>query len=171
MIGVPGALLFGLLTVLLRFVPYVGTWIAAVLAMMLAAAVGPGWSMLVWTVALFGITDAIARHVVEPMLWKHSTGLSPLAVIVAAIVGLTRTLAHEAGADGIRVNCVMPGAIHTERQSRLWYTDEYKKKILQRQALKIDIQPEDVAKLVLFLASDESRAITNQSFIVDAGWV
>jgi len=100
-----------------------------------------------------------------------STGLPVYVSAKAAIVGLTRTLAHEAGADGIRVNCVMPGAIHTERQSRLWYTDEYKKKILQRQALKIDIQPEDVAKLVLFLASDESRAITNQSFIIDAGWV
>jgi len=84
-IGAPGALLFGLLTVLLRFVPYVGTWVAALLAMILAAAVGSGWTMLVWTVALFGITDVIARHVVEPMLWKHSTGLSPLAVIVAAI--------------------------------------------------------------------------------------
>ena len=83
-IGVPGALLFGLLTVLLRFVPYVGTWVAALLAMTLAAT-GPGWTMLVWTVALFGMTDVIARHVVEPMLWKHSTGISPLAVIVAAI--------------------------------------------------------------------------------------
>jgi hypothetical protein len=71
--------------VLLRFVPYVGTWVAALLAMILAAAVGSGRTMLVWTVALFGITDVIARHVVEPMLWKHSTGLSPLAVIVAAI--------------------------------------------------------------------------------------
>src|SRR5471032_915581 len=83
--GVPGALLFGLLTVLLRFVPYVGTWVAALLAMTLAATVGPGWAMLLWTVALFAMTDVIARHVVEPMLWKHSTGLSPLAVIVAAI--------------------------------------------------------------------------------------
>ena len=84
-IGVPGALLFGLLTVLLRFVPYLGTWVAALLAMTLAATVGPGWAMLLWTVALFTMTDVIARHVVEPMLWKHSTGLSPLAVIVAAI--------------------------------------------------------------------------------------
>ena len=83
-IGVPGALLFGLLTMLLRFVPYVGTWVAALLAMTLAAT-GPGWTMLVWTVALFGMTDVIARHVVEPMMWKHSTGISPLAVIVAAI--------------------------------------------------------------------------------------
>jgi D-xylose 1-dehydrogenase len=100
-----------------------------------------------------------------------STGLPVYVSAKAAIVGMTRTLAHEVGADGIRVNCVMPGAIHTERQKRLWYTEDYKKKILQRQALKIDIRPEDVAKLILFLASDESRAITNQSFIIDAGWV
>jgi D-xylose 1-dehydrogenase len=100
-----------------------------------------------------------------------STGLPVYVSAKAAIVGMTRTLAHEVGADGIRVNCIMPGAIHTERQKRLWYTEEYKKKILERQALKIDIQPEDVAKLVLFLASDESRVITNQSFIIDAGWV
>jgi len=55
-IGVPGALLFGLLTVLLRFVPYVGMWVAALLAMTLAATVGPGWTMLLWTVALFAMT-------------------------------------------------------------------------------------------------------------------
>jgi predicted PurR-regulated permease PerM len=84
-IGVPGALLFGVLTGLLRFVPYVGTWIAALLAVVFAAAVGPGWSMMIWTIALFGITDVVAGQVVEPLLYGHSTGLSPFAVIVAAI--------------------------------------------------------------------------------------
>jgi NAD(P)-dependent dehydrogenase (short-subunit alcohol dehydrogenase family) len=59
----------------------------------------------------------------------------------------------------------------TEKQKRLWYTEEYKKKIMNRQALKREIQPAEVAKLILFLASDESLAITNQSFIIDAGWV
>ena len=100
-----------------------------------------------------------------------STGVPVYISAKAAIVGLTRTLAHEAGSDGIRVNCVMPGAIFTERQRKLWLTDEYKKEILGRQALKVEIQPADVANLVLFLASDESRAITNQTFIIDAGWV
>ncbi|GJH27838.1 AI-2E family transporter [Caballeronia novacaledonica] len=84
-IGVPGALLFGVMTALLRFVPYVGMWIAAIVAVVFAAAVGPGWAMLVWTVILFGVTDILAGQVVEPLLYGHSTGLSPFAVIVAAI--------------------------------------------------------------------------------------
>jgi NAD(P)-dependent dehydrogenase (short-subunit alcohol dehydrogenase family) len=100
-----------------------------------------------------------------------STGIPVYVTAKAAIVGMTRTLAHEVGADGIRVNCVMPGAIVTEKQRKLVYTDEYKKQIMDRQALKKDIPPEDVAKLILFLASDESSAITNQSFVIDAGWV
>jgi NAD(P)-dependent dehydrogenase (short-subunit alcohol dehydrogenase family) len=100
-----------------------------------------------------------------------STGIPVYVTAKAAIVGLTRTLAHEVGSDGIRVNCIMPGAVFTERQRKLWLTEEYKKEIFSRQAIKTEIQPEDVAKLVLFLASDESRTITNQSFIIDAGWV
>ena len=89
----------------------------------------------------------------------------------AAIVGLTRTLAHELGPEGIRVNAVLPGAIATEKQKRLVYTPEYKARILEGQALKRDILPEDVARLVLFLAADDSSAITNQSYVVDGGWV
>jgi D-xylose 1-dehydrogenase len=100
-----------------------------------------------------------------------STGIPVYVTAKAAVVGMTRTLAHVVGGDGIRVNCVMPGAISTEKQRRLWFTEEYKKQILERQAIKRDIQPEEVAKLVLFLASDESLAITNQSFVIDAGWV
>lgn len=100
-----------------------------------------------------------------------STGLPLYVAAKAAIVGLTRTLAHELGRDNIRVNAVLPGAIATERQRRLWYTAEYKAQIMARQALKRDILPEDVARLVLFLAADESSAITNQSYIVDGGWV
>jgi NAD(P)-dependent dehydrogenase (short-subunit alcohol dehydrogenase family) len=100
-----------------------------------------------------------------------STGIPVYVAAKAAIVGMTRTLAHEVGVDGVRVNCVMPGAISTEKQRRLWFTEEYRKEILHRQAIKRDIQPEEVAKLVLFLASDESLAITNQSFVIDAGWV
>ena len=84
-IGVPGALLFGVMTTLLRFVPYVGTWIAALVAVIFAAAVGPGWTMLVWTIVLYGVTDIVAGQIVEPLLYGHSTGLSPFAVIVAAI--------------------------------------------------------------------------------------
>jgi len=100
-----------------------------------------------------------------------SVGVPVYVAANAAIVGLTRTLAHKLGPENIRVNAVLPGGIVTERQKRLWYTPEYKARILSRQALKRDILPEDVARLVLFLAADDSSAITNQSYVVDGGWV
>ncbi len=100
-----------------------------------------------------------------------STGLPVYVTAKAAIVGLTRTLAHEYGPKGIRVNAVLPGAIVTEKQKRLVYTPEYKAEIMANQALKRDILPEDVARLVLFLAADDSSGITNQSYVVDGGWV
>ena len=99
-----------------------------------------------------------------------SIGLPVYVAAKAAIVGLTRTLAHELGTNNIRVNCVMPGAIQTERQERLWLTEAYKAKILSRQALKRIITPDEVASLILFLAADDSAAITNQSFVIDGGW-
>ncbi|MGC8549946.1 MAG: SDR family NAD(P)-dependent oxidoreductase [Acidobacteriaceae bacterium] len=89
----------------------------------------------------------------------------------AAVVGMTRTLAHEVGGDNIRVNAVMPGAVLTERQKRLWLTEEYETHVLANQALKRMIEPKEVARLVLFLAADDSAAITNQSYVIDAGWV
>jgi NAD(P)-dependent dehydrogenase (short-subunit alcohol dehydrogenase family) len=100
-----------------------------------------------------------------------STGVPLYVAAKAAIVGLTRTLAHELGPHNIRVNAVLPGAIVTEKQRRLWYTPEYKAEIMASQALKRDILPDDVARLVLFLAADDSSAITNQSYIIDGGWV
>jgi NAD(P)-dependent dehydrogenase (short-subunit alcohol dehydrogenase family) len=100
-----------------------------------------------------------------------STGVPLYVAAKAAIVGLTRTMAHELGPFNIRVNAVLPGAIATEKQKRLVYTPEYKAEILASQALKRDIEPDDVARLVLFLAADDSSAITNQSYVVDGGWV
>jgi len=100
-----------------------------------------------------------------------STGLPVYIAAKAAIVGLTRTMAHELGPQGIRVNAVLPGAIATEKQKRLVNTPEYRAEIMASQALKREIEPEDVARLVLFLASDDSSAITNQSYIIDGGWV
>ena len=100
-----------------------------------------------------------------------STGLPVYIAAKAAIVGLTRTFAHELGPHNIRVNAVLPGAILTERQKQLWFTDEYRAEILRNQALKRMIMPEEVARLVLFLASDDSAAITSQSYVIDSGWV
>jgi len=100
-----------------------------------------------------------------------STGVPLYVTAKAAVVGLTRTLAHELGRHNIRVNAVLPGAIQTERQKRLWLTPEYTAEILSRQALQRLIDPEEVARLVLFLAADDSAAITNQSYVIDGGWV
>jgi len=100
-----------------------------------------------------------------------STGVPLYVTAKAAVVGLTRTLAHELGRHNIRVNAVLPGAIQTERQKRLWLTPEYTAEILSRQALQRLIDPEEVARLVLFLAADDSSAITNQSYVIDGGWV
>jgi NAD(P)-dependent dehydrogenase (short-subunit alcohol dehydrogenase family) len=100
-----------------------------------------------------------------------TTGMPVYVTAKAAIVGLTRTLAHQFGPRGIRVNAVLPGAIATEKQKKLIYTAEYKANILASQSLKRDLVPEDVARLVLFLAADDSSAITSQSYVVDGGWV
>lgn len=100
-----------------------------------------------------------------------STHVPVYVTAKAAIVGMTRTLAHELGPSNIRVNCVMPGSILTERQRRLWLTPEYEAEVLAAQALKRFILPEEVARLVLFLAADDSSAITSQSYVIDGGWV
>jgi predicted PurR-regulated permease PerM len=84
-IGVPNALLWGVLAGALRFVPYVGVWIAALFSTVLAAAVDPGWSLALETVALFVTVELIAGQLVEPQLYGHTTGLSPLSVVIAAI--------------------------------------------------------------------------------------
>jgi D-xylose 1-dehydrogenase len=100
-----------------------------------------------------------------------STNLPVYVAAKAAVVGMTRTLSHEFGPDNIRVNCIMPGAVATKRQKQLWFTESYAAEILASQALKRMIEPEDVARLSLFLASDDSSAITNQTFVIDAGWI
>jgi hypothetical protein len=84
LIGVPSAPLWGLLAMALRFVPYIGAVIAAILPLIVAAAVGDGWSMVLWTAALFLTVEPLAGHVIEPMLYGHSSGLSPIAIVVSA---------------------------------------------------------------------------------------
>lgn len=100
-----------------------------------------------------------------------STGLPAYITAKAGIIGLTRTLARELGSANIRINAISPGAIMTERQRRLWMTPEYLEEVMRRQSLKRELLPEDVARLVLFLASDDSSTITGQNFVIDGGWV
>jgi len=83
-IGVPSAILWGILAAVLRFVPYIGAAIAAAFPLALAVAVDPTWSMLLWTIALFLVVEPVVGHVVEPMVYGHSTGLSPVAVVASA---------------------------------------------------------------------------------------
>ena len=85
-IGVPSPTLFGVLAAILRFVPYIGAAISALLPLVLAASVDPGWSMVIATAALFLVVEPIAGHVIEPLLYGHSTGLSPIAVILSATI-------------------------------------------------------------------------------------
>jgi predicted PurR-regulated permease PerM len=84
LIGIPSAILWGILAAVLRFVPYIGAVIAAAFPLILAVAVDPGWSMLLWTLALFLVVEPIVGHVIEPMVYGHSTGLSPVAVVASA---------------------------------------------------------------------------------------
>ena len=85
MIGLPSPLLWGVMAGVLRFVPYVGALVAALLPMALAAAVDPGWSMVLWTGGLFFVVEVLAGQMVEPRLHGNSTGLSPISIVVAAI--------------------------------------------------------------------------------------
>ncbi len=84
LIGIPSAILWGILAAVLRFVPYIGAVIAAAFPLVLAVAVDPSWTMLLWTLALFLVVEPIVGHVIEPMVYGHSTGLSPVAVVASA---------------------------------------------------------------------------------------
>jgi predicted PurR-regulated permease PerM len=84
-IGVPSPILWGMIALLLRFVPYVGVYISASLPVLLAAAVDPGWGMAAWTLALFLVGELIVGQMIEPFAYGHSTGLSPVSVVLAAI--------------------------------------------------------------------------------------
>ncbi len=89
----------------------------------------------------------------------------------SAIQGLTRGLARDLGPKNIRVNCVVPGWIMTKRQVDMWLTPESEKELMDRQCIKRKLLPEDIARFVLFMASDEASACSNQSFVVDGGWL
>lgn len=101
-------------------------------------------------------------------------GIGGMAVYTAsksAVHGLARSLARDFGPFNIRVNILVPGWIMTERQLKLWVTPEADKAREEGQCLKRRLYPDDVARVALFLSSDEASAITNQSYVVDGGWL
>jgi len=106
---------------------------------------------------------SISWHLALPNLSLYMTAK-------AAIEGLTRGLARDLGKHGIRVNCIIPGAVRTPRQEQLWHTPEEEAKILAAQCLRERVEVEDVAALALFLASDNALRCTGRDYFVDAGW-
>ncbi len=96
-------------------------------------------------------------------------GMPAYTTAKAAVEGLTRGMARDLGPDNIRVNCVVPGWIMTQRQISLWLTPDAEARLIQSQCLKRKLVPDDVARMVLWLAADDSRMCTSQLFVVDAG--
>ena len=128
----------------------------------------------------FFASQAAARHMTKrgagsiimlgSISWMRSRpGMVGYTTSKAAINGLTRTLARELGPSGVRVNCIVPGAIVTERQQALWITPEANQQFIDLQALKFRLDASHVARIALFLASDESAGCTGANFVVDAG--
>lgn len=102
------------------------------------------------------------------------TGQGGMAIYTAAksaVLGLTRSLARDYGPHNIRVNAIAPGWIMTQRQIDLWLTPEGEAELMKRQCLKRKLLPDDLARSVLFFASEEAAACTNQQYVVDGGWV
>ena len=104
--------------------------------------------------------------------WRISAHDLPMyGTCKAAIMGMTRIQSKEVGRGyNIRINSVMPGAIATQRQKEQVLTDEYRAEVMSNQALQRDLEPEDVAKVIVFLGSDEASGITGSSYVVDGGW-
>ena len=103
--------------------------------------------------------------------WKNKgTGLSVYATCKSAMLGFTRVLAREVGPDNIRVNCVVPGWVMTERQVALWLDEAGERAMDLNHCIPGRIVGTDIAHMVMFLAADTARMITAQEFVVDAGW-
>ena len=101
--------------------------------------------------------------------WSGQGGMVAYTAAKSAVLGLTRSLARDYGLYNIRVNAIAPGWILTERQRKLWLTPESKARLMEAQCLKRELNGDDIARVVLFLASDEAGAITSQHYVVDAG--
>ena len=103
--------------------------------------------------------------------WMLKQGGMPVyTTSKSAVQGLTRSLARDLGKFDIRVNTVVPGWVMTERQVKLWLTDEGRADIARGQCLQKELKPEHLAQMVLFLAADDSAMCTAQNFVVDGGW-
>jgi NAD(P)-dependent dehydrogenase (short-subunit alcohol dehydrogenase family) len=96
-------------------------------------------------------------------------GMVAYTAAKSAVLGLTRSLARDFGPFNIRVNAIAPGWVLTERQRKLWLTPESHARLMEAQCLKRDLVGDDIARVVLFLASDEASAITSQHYVVDGG--
>ena len=104
--------------------------------------------------------------------WMLKMGGMPVYTTAkAAVQGLTRSLARDFGPFNIRVNTLVPGWVMTEKQKRLWLDDAGREAIARGQCLQAELLPEHIARMALFLASDDSAMCTAQDFVVDAGWV
>lgn len=104
--------------------------------------------------------------------WMNAQGGMPAYTTAkSAVRGLTRGLARDLGVDGIRVNEVVPGWVFTERQEALWATPDAVSRTMEKQCLKRKVMPPDLARMVLWLAADDSAMVTAQSFVVDGGGV
>ena len=104
--------------------------------------------------------------------WMLGQGNMPAYTTAkSAVMGLTRTIARDLGKFNIRVNCVVPGWIITERQKKLWLSPEIEKQQLEKQCIKRMLIPDDIAKAVLFFASDQSSGCTAQNYVIDGGVV
>jgi NAD(P)-dependent dehydrogenase (short-subunit alcohol dehydrogenase family) len=103
--------------------------------------------------------------------WRYGAdAMIAYATAKSAIIGLTRALSRTYGTDNIRVNTIEPGAVMTEKQRRIWYKTEAEvDAMIARQRIQKVLEPDEIARAVLFLASDDSRMITGQTLIVDAG--
>jgi len=98
-------------------------------------------------------------------------GMAAYTAAKSGVVGLTRSFARDLGEFKIRVNSVVPGWVMTKRQIDLWLNDESEKELMQRQCLKEKLMPKELAQAVLFFSSDQSSGCTNQSYVVDKGWL